>query len=114
MILKKQLGRDIVTQYHSFEDGIKAQEEFESVFSKNKIPEDIQEIKLSAEDRNDQLIKLLTKYKLTGSNGEARRMIKQGAVKINDEKVSDQEMVLKAKGEYIIKVGKRRFAKFII
>lgn len=114
MSLKKQLGRDIVSQYHSAEAGKKAQEEFESIFSKNKIPEDIQEIKLTAEDLSEQFLKLLTKYKLTQTNGEARRMIKQGAVKINHEKVSDQDLILKDAGEYIIKVGKRRFAKFII
>ncbi len=114
MILKKQLGRDIITQYHNSNQAKFAQDEFESVFSKNKIPEDIEEIYLSSEDSKDIFIKLLTKYKLTASNGEARRMIKQGAVKINDEKVTNQELVLKEKGEYIVKVGKRRFAKFLI
>jgi len=114
IVLKKQLGRDIITQYHSAEQAQQAQEEFENVFSKNKIPDDIEEIKLTGDDIGDQLIKLLTKYKLTASNGEARRMIKQGAVKINNDKVSDQEMLLKDSGEYIVKVGKRRFAKFII
>jgi tyrosyl-tRNA synthetase len=114
MILKKQLGRDIVAQYHSEEAAQEAQAEFERVFSKNKLPDDIDEYKLKGEDVGEQLVKLLSKYNLTASNGESRRMIKQGAVKINDEKVSDQEMVLQESGEYVVKVGKRRFAKFII
>lgn len=114
MLLKKQLGRDIITQYHNAEAARQAQEEFEAVFSKNAIPEDIEIIKLPADEIGDQLVRLLTKYNLTESNGEAKRMIKQGAVKINNDKVSDQDMELKEPGEYIIKVGKRRFVKFVI
>ncbi|MFP4547349.1 MAG: tyrosine--tRNA ligase [Fidelibacterota bacterium] len=114
MVLKKQLGRDIVTQYHDAEQAKMAQEEFERVFSKNKLPDDIDEYQLNEKDKQELFVKLLTKYNLTSSNGEARRMLKQGAVKINNDKVTDQDLVLKEKGEYIVKVGKRRFAKFII
>jgi len=114
MVLKKQLGRDIVTQYHDAGQAKMAQEEFERVFSKNKLPDDIDEYLLDEEDIQELFVKLLTKYNLTSSNGEARRMLKQGAVKINNEKVTDQDLVLKEKGEYVVKVGKRRFAKFII
>ncbi len=114
MVLKKQLGRDIVTQYHDAEQAKIAQEEFERVFSKNKLPDDIDEYLLDEADSQELFVKLLTKYNLTSSNGESRRMIKQGAVKINNEKVTDQDLVLNEKGEYVVKVGKRRFAKFII
>jgi tyrosyl-tRNA synthetase len=114
MVLKKALGRDIISQYHSPDEAQAAQEEFEMVFSKNKIPEDIEMVKLTEEEASDLFIKLLNKYNLTSSNGESRRMMKQGAVKINDEKVTDQEYVLKNSGEYIVKVGKRRFIKFIV
>ncbi len=114
MLLKKELGRTIVTQYHNVESAKSAQEAFESVFSKGKLPDDIQINKLTKEDTSELFVKILTKYRLTATNGDARRMIKQGAVKLNDEKVTDLNFVLSAKGEHIVKVGKRRFAKFIV
>ena len=114
MMLKKQLGRYIVTQYHNAEMAKNAQDEFELVFSKNKIPDDIEVINVSVAETKELFVKLLTAYKLTASNSEARRMIKQGAVKINSDKITDPDIIIKEKGEYIVKVGKRRFAKFII
>ena len=59
------------------------------------------------------LVKLLAEKGIVSSNGEGRRLIKQGAVKVNDSKLSDINFSL-SKGEYIIKVGKRRFVKFIV
>ncbi len=112
--LKKQLGVDLVTQYHSAKAAQKAKAEFERVFSKNKLPEDIETFKLEAADKDQLFVKLLSKYKLTASNGEARRMIKQGAVKLNNKKISDIKFVLTESGEHVVKVGKRRFAKFIL
>ncbi len=112
MLIKKELARSIISMYHSREAAVQAQEAFEQVFSKKELPDDIEEITLnSSADLN--LVKLLSDNDIVSSNGEAKRLIKQGAVKINDEKIDDINCSLSS-GEFIIKVGKRRFVKFII
>ncbi len=113
MIVKKELARTLVTMYHSSEAAQAAQAQFELVFSKKEIPEDVPVVTLS---RNTaySIVKLLTDNRLVASNGEARRLIQQGGVRVNDEKISDINFELKDCGEYIVRVGKRRFIKFVI
>ncbi|MDO9548927.1 MAG: tyrosine--tRNA ligase [Candidatus Marinimicrobia bacterium] len=112
MSIKKELARTIVTIYHSENDATMAQEAFEQVFSKKELPDEMEEIVLEA-GSDLLLVKLLSDNGLVSSNGEGRRLIKQGAVKINEEKISDINYSLTS-GEFITKVGKRRFVKFII
>ncbi len=113
MKLKKELGRTIVTSYYSEEISFEAQKSFENIFSKNKLPENIKEVKIDNLSADNELFRLLTKYDMVKSNGEAKRLIKHGAIKVNDEKVTDFEFELEISKEYIVKVGKRRFIKFI-
>jgi len=112
MTIKKELARTIITIYHSENDAQMAQETFEQVFSKKELPDDIEEILVDA-GGDLLLVKLLCDYELVSSNGEGRRLIKQGAIKINDEKITDINFCLSS-GEFITKVGKRRFVKFIV
>ena len=112
MAIKKELARTIVSMYHNEADAVQAQQAFEQVFSKKELPDDLQEIDVKPED-NLLLVKLLSDFSIVASNGEGRRLIKQGAVKVNDNKISDINFELKS-GEFIIKVGKRRFVKFVI
>ena len=112
MVIKKELARTIVSIYNSKNDATLAQEAFEQVFSKKELPDDIDEIQIDS-DSNLLLVKLLSENGLVGSNGEGRRLIKQGAVKINEVKISDINYCLST-GKFITKVGKRRFVKFII
>ena len=113
MIIKKELACTIVSIYHSENDAVMAQESFEQVFSKKEFPDDIEEISVDVAAGELLLVKLLSDNKLVSSNGEGRRLIKQGAIKINDEKISDINYCLSS-GEFITKVGKRRFVKFIV
>lgn len=113
MLVKKELARTLVTMYHSEKQALAAQSTFEQVFSKKELPDDIQTVVLGKEAGSRLLVKLLTDYDVVASNGEARRLISQGAVRINDEKVSDINLELQPGSEYIVKVGKRRFIKFI-
>ena len=83
------------------------------MISKKKLPEDIKEIRLGKGIEPLLLVKLLAANGIVVSNGEGRRLIKQGAVKVNGEKISDINFKLKPSNEYLIKVGKRRFVKFI-
>ena len=112
MAIKKELARTIVSMYHSEADAVQAQQSFEQVFTKKELPDDIQEINVKPDD-NLLLVKLLSDSSIVASNGEGRRLIKQGAVKVNDNKISDINFELNS-GEFIVKVGKRRFIKFIV
>ncbi|MEC9490843.1 MAG: tyrosine--tRNA ligase [Halanaerobiales bacterium] len=114
MELKKELAHEIVKEYHSEDDAVKARKEFESVFSKGNLPEDIPVIEISESDLEDGelwIVKLVAATGLVDSNSQARRMIKQGAVSINDEKYEKINLDIKIEDGMIIQIGKRRFAK---
>ena len=114
MVLKKELARTIIKMYHSESAARQAEQNFEQIFSKKEIPDDIEEIIIPSSDLPKPLVKLLTECGAVSSNGEARRLIQQGGVRINDEKISNINYAIQNKGEYITKVGKRRFFKFIV
>ena len=105
--VKEDLALEIVERFHSKElaDGAKA--EFEKVHSKSQIPTDIVEFSCDGEI---WIAKALVDCNIEPSTSQARRDIKQGAVKINQEKISDMQLQLGV-GEYILQVGKRKFAK---
>ncbi len=113
MELKKDLGEYIVSTYHSKDDAQNARSEFEKVFSKNELPDDIKEINLNEEESELRLFKLLSRYNFTSSNGQAKRLMKQGGVKVNDKTIKDLQYTLDKNTETIVKVGKKRFVKFI-
>ncbi|MCK9329988.1 MAG: tyrosine--tRNA ligase [Candidatus Cloacimonetes bacterium] len=109
--IKQRLAREIVALYHGEDISKEAEEEFNRVFSQKEIPTDIEEYIYS--DKEVWIVKLLTDAGLTNSNGEARRMIKQGAVSINGDKITDENMMYQYKEDKVIKVGKRKFKKII-
>ena len=114
MVLKKELARTIIKMYHSESAARQAEQNFEQIFSKKEIPDDIEEIIIPSSDLPKPLVKLLTECGAVSSNGEARRLIHQGGVRINNEKINDINYSFQNQGEYITKVGKRRFFKFIV
>ncbi|MBU0720192.1 tyrosine--tRNA ligase [bacterium] len=105
--VKEELSLEIVTRFHSKEDALNAKMEFDRVHSKSQIPTDINEFSVDGET---WIAKALVECNISPSTSQARRDIKQGAVKINQEKVSDEQLQLSA-GEYVLQVGKRKFAK---
>ena len=113
MDVKKNLAINIISQYYDENTAINAREEFEKVFSKGNLPDDIPEFKLSAEEKELNLIKILTENKMAPSGGEVRRLIKQGAISIDGEKVSEISIPRPDKTEFVIKIGKRRYLKII-
>jgi tyrosyl-tRNA synthetase len=113
MDAKKQLGRELAGRYHGQAAALQAEENFVKRFRDNQTPEEMPEFKLPAEDGNLLLCKLLASAGLVPSNSEGRRSIKGGGVKINGEKISDENLEVPATGEYIVQVGKRRFARLI-
>jgi tyrosyl-tRNA synthetase len=108
---KKKLGWEIVKMYHGQKDADKAQTEFEKVFSKKELPEKIEVFHLKTDKPAIWIVKLLTETSLCSSSSEARRLIKQGGVYIDNQKVEDENLQLGTKGEKLIKVGKRKFLK---
>jgi tyrosyl-tRNA synthetase len=107
---KTKLAKEIVALYHSFEAAEAAAGEFENVFKKKNIPEDIPVIKGWGQEAHG-ICAILKENKLTDSTSAARRLIQQGSVTVNGEKVSDVNQEFAGDQEYMIKVGKKRFLK---
>lgn len=105
--VKEALALEIVTRFHSSDDALKAKQEFDAVFAKSEIPTDIKEVTLQGPI---WIAKLLVEAGLSASTSQARRDIKQGAVRIEREKVTDEQLQV-TNGEYIVQIGKRKFAK---
>ncbi len=105
--VKEHLACEIIERFHSQEDALKAKEEFDRVHKQSEIPSDIKEYALEGPL---WIAKALVDAKISPSTSQSRRDIKQGAVKINQEKISDEQLQLQT-GEYILQVGKRKFAK---
>ena len=99
---------EIVARYWGEEAGKDARENFEKVFSNKENPENMPE--LSTEGKS--LLDIIRELDFAPSNGEARRTAKQGGVYLNNERVENLDMI-PAKGEHILKVGKRKFARII-
>lgn len=106
--IKMGLAKEIVRLYHGEEKANFAEERFKSVFQKGQIPSDILTVEASKE--NFDLAQIVVDNKLVPSKSELRRLVKQGGVKVNSEKVNDlQEVVLE--GELIVQIGKKKFIK---
>ncbi len=110
--VKKQLARELTARFHGKEAARTAEENFEKVFQKGGVPDDLPEVRCTAAEPI-ALPQLLVDAGLVQSTSEGRRMIQQSAVSIDGEKVTDVHSVIKPSGELLIKVGKRRFSKVI-
>ncbi|MBA3025503.1 MAG: tyrosine--tRNA ligase [Sulfurimonas sp.] len=105
--VKENLAMEIVARFHSQNAAKSAKEEFDNVHAKSQIPTDLEEYSCDGEI---WIAKALVDCNIAPSTSQARRDIKQGAVKIDQEKISDEQLQL-GKGEYVLQVGKRKFAK---
>jgi len=108
---KFELGVEIVARFHDDAAAEGARQEFISRFQKGAMPDEIPEIALDAEDGKLGIAHLLRGAGLVGSTSEAFRMIKQGAVKIDGERVEDRALHVEAGSTHIYQVGKRKFAR---
>jgi tyrosyl-tRNA synthetase len=109
--VKQQLARELTARFHGAAEAVRAEENFEKVFSKHELPDEIEEVAVKAEGETIWLPKLLVEAGLVKGTGEARRMIQQSAVTLDGEKVADVDFQVPAAGEVLLKVGKRRFAR---
>lgn len=108
--IKIDFAKEIVTRFHDEAQAEQAHKEFIERFQKGIIPEDLEEISITSQTAIP-LAQLLKQMNLTQSTSESIRMVKQGAVKIDGEKVDDPALTLASGKAYVIQVGKRRIAR---
>jgi len=108
--IKFRLAEEIIARYHDKKQAKKAQQNFIDRFAKNQIPEEMDEFTFS---KGIKVANLLKDSNLVSSTSEAYRMIKQGAVKMDGEKINDKELTLN-EGTSVYQVGKRKFARVTI
>jgi len=109
--VKFELAEEIVARFHDQAAAEKAKAEFISRFQKGAMPDDIEEITVASKDGGLGIAYLLKEAGLVASTSEAFRMIKQGAVRIDGERVADRETALDAGSTHIYQVGKRKIAR---
>ncbi|MCK4231778.1 tyrosine--tRNA ligase, partial [candidate division WOR-3 bacterium] len=108
--LKAKMARMVVARYHSEDAARDAEAEFNKVFAKGGVPDEIPEIAVAS---GTKLVDVIADNDLASSKTDARRLIKQGAVSLDGEKVEDIEHTLSLDSPVVLRVGKRRFAKLL-
>ncbi len=112
--IKFQLGQELVARFHDQPAAEAAQASFIARFQKGAMPDDMPELTLTAEEGGIKIANLLKQASLTGSTSDAFRMIKQGAVRIDGERITDKGLSIAAGNTHVFQVGKRRFARVTI
>ena len=112
--IKFLLAEEIVNRFHGEGSGNSAKEEFLSRFQKGNNPSDIKEITINLEEKSITLAKVLKEAKMVPSTSEALRLIKQGAVRIEGEKILDSKHEINLNSSLLYQVGKRKFSKIKI
>jgi len=113
MILKKRLGKEIVRMYYNKVEADKACEEFEKVFSKKELPEEIPTKYFEHDEPEIWIGHLLVKAGCVQYTSEIRRLIRQGGLYIDNKRIDDEDLKVPVEGEKLVKLGKRRFYKII-
>jgi tyrosyl-tRNA synthetase len=109
IVYKKELGRTIVGMYHGATTGEEAQSEFEKIFAQKGLPDEIAELEYNWNEEEIWLPKLMVNLKIMNGTGEGVRMIKQGGIYLDGERVADDKIKIEVEREYLLKVGKRGF-----
>lgn len=111
--VKVRLASELTARFHGAEAAQAAEHNFEQVFANHQLPDDIPEFRIPASKENIWLPKLLMDAGLVQSTSDGRRMVKQNAVSLEGEKVTDVDKNIPAQGSVLIKVGKRRFCQVV-
>jgi tyrosyl-tRNA synthetase len=109
--IKVEFAQEIVARFHSQAAAVQAYEEFVARFKQGEIPQDLPEVTLTVETSHISIANLLKEAGLTPSTSEALRMLKQGAVKIDGERITDRALQVPTASIHVYQVGKRRFAR---
>jgi tyrosyl-tRNA synthetase len=114
---KVSLAKAIVRRYHGDKEADSAAEEFDRIFKDRELPDEIPEIQIPAKELTDGkiwIVKLITLCGFASTNSEARRLVIQGGVTINNESINDPALNIEIKSDMILKIGKRRFARVVL
>lgn len=109
--IKVAFAQEIITRFHNRGAAESALADFEARFRQGALPDEMPEFSLSASGEGLSIVQAIKQAGLTASTSEAMRMIDQGGIKLNGEKVSDKGLVLMGKEPFVIQVGKRKFAR---
>jgi tyrosyl-tRNA synthetase len=109
--LKRRLAREIVTMYHGEVSARAAEEEFDRIFIKKDLPDEIPEAVVNTEEGRIGIVRLLTETGMATSNSEARRLIEQGGVTVDGNRISDLHAWIIIGHGIVVKVGKRKFVR---
>lgn len=112
--VKFLLAEELTTRFHHPEAAKRTRENFISQFQKGQVPDDIPEIKLSAPENGMPIANIIKAAKLSESTSEAIRLLEQGAVRLNGERILDRNLLIEPKKTILLQVGKRRFAKITL
>jgi tyrosyl-tRNA synthetase len=112
MEAKKRLAAELADRFCGAGEGAKARLEFESVFSKKNMPDEIPVVEIAWEGDKMKLVKLMSTSGVATSNSDARRLVQQGAVEVNEVIVKDSDASYEPK-ELLLRVGKKRFVKVL-
>lgn len=112
--IKIELAQELITRFHDSAAADAALQDFIQRFQKNAIPDDMPELTLNLAPEQLGIASVLKEAGLVASTSEAMRMIKQGAVKIDGDKVSDAKHLCQSGSEHVYQVGKRKFARIQI
>ena len=111
--VKMKLARELTARFHDEKAAERAEYNFEQVFKRHELPEDIPRLDIKVEGNPVWLPKLLLKSGLVNSTSEGRRMIQQNAVSVDGEKITDIDTTVPTSGTVLLKVGKRRFCRIV-
>jgi tyrosyl-tRNA synthetase len=109
--LKRRLAWELVRMYHGVEEANKAQEEFDKIFVRKEIPEELEEFEIEQGDGKIRIVELLVQTGVANSKSEAKRLIQLGGVSIDGVKINDIDATVGLDKSFVIKVGKRKFLK---
>ncbi len=112
--IKMAFAQEIVARFHGDKEGEKAFQGFIERFQKGQMPDNIPEVELPAPEGQLSIAQILKSAQLTPSTSDAYRMVEQGGVRMDGERVSDKKLQIRAGTTHIFQVGKRRFAKVTI
>ncbi|MEJ5227541.1 tyrosine--tRNA ligase [Thermodesulfovibrio sp.] len=110
---KESLAFEIVERYHGRKVAERARENFVKLFRKREIPEEIETVEVKDEGEGVWLPKVLKEKGIVKSTSEAVRLIKQGGIRVNETQIDNPDIKLKS-GEYVVRIGKRRFVKIVV
>jgi tyrosyl-tRNA synthetase len=114
MVAKSGLGAELVERYHGSEAAEHAQSEWKRIFSQRQVPTDMPEFTIASSDGSTSVLNALRDAKLVASGGEGKRLLKQGGVSVDGIKIKEPGHSLAAGGPYVIRAGKKRFARVTV